>query len=522
MNLRNYIQNNFLLLDGAMGTMLQKAMRPGQRPDLLSITDPSVVESVHKTYFSAGSQLVYANTFGANAHKLEGTGYSVEEVISASIAAAKKAAGTHGLVALDIGSLGELLELSGSLSFENAYNMFMQQINQGVKSGADCIVIETMSDLNEVRAAVLAAKENIALPVFVSMTFEPTHRTFTGCPVGAMGVLLESMGVDAVGINCSLGPEDIYPIAEELSQWTSLPLLAKPNAGLPGPDGAYPVGPEAFAKQMEQYLPLGVHLFGGCCGTNPDTIAQLRQMLAAHKPILESRSSVRAVCTATAVIRLDQAPVLLGDSSETDQSLVESAFSSGDTEELLDLSDELCDAGASLFLIRERPERPFPDDTISSTITELQSMCSMPLAFACAEPAHLNSALRAYCGKALAFLPGSSAEWISLCRKYGAAVVVPSGNDPIAEWKKLRLANIPEQDRFLLVEDEILNNKSFADQFLQKIFSYALPCSSLVIQLSDETNHVLLQKLLELGIRLFIPKGSNSSQSDFISNYPFK
>lgn len=521
MDLRAYIQEHFLLLDGAMGTMLQKEMQPGQRPDLLSITEPAIVESVHQKYFSAGSQLVYANTFGANAHKLKGSGYSVEEVVAASVAAAKKAAGTHGLVALDVGSLGELLEPAGSLPFEDAYRMFCQQMQQGAASGADCIVIETMSDLNEVRAAVLAAKETTALPVFVSMTFEPTHRTFTGCPVGAMGVLLESMGVDATGINCSLGPEEIFPIAEELSHWTTLPLLAKPNAGLPGPDGVYPVGPEAFAKQLESYLPLGVRLIGGCCGTSPETILRLKQMLAAQTPGSPVRSPVRAVCTATSVTRLDRTPMLLGDSCEESRSLVEEAFSSGEADDLLDLADELQDCGASLFLLREPPEHSFQPAKIASAITQLQTMCPMPLAFSCSHPGHLEAALRAYCGKAVAFLPDDAEDWFAVCKKYGAAAAVPCGEEPAAAWERLRRAGVLEQDRFLLVGNERIKNAFALEKLLKQCAARQIPSAALLADVSQPVEDSAIQTLLDAGVRLFLASPSNQSTCDFLLDADF-
>lgn len=248
-------QDGFILLDGAMGTMLQaRGLHAGEAPELLSLTHPDMIQEIHRCYIDAGARAVYTNTFGANRYKLAGTGESVETVISAAVANAKKACeGTGTLVALDIGPIGQLLEPNGALTFEEAYDIFKQQVIAG--KGADLIVFETMTDLYELKAAVLAAQENSALPILCTMTFEQNRRTFTGCTVSAMALTLEGLGVDAVGVNCSLGPDELYPVVEELSRWTSLPIIVKPNAGLPDPEtNAYDVTPQDFAKA-----------WSGCC-----------------------------------------------------------------------------------------------------------------------------------------------------------------------------------------------------------------------------------------------------------------
>ena len=244
------IHEAYTFLDGAMGTMLQKNGLPlGERPELLSLSHPNQIENIHKAYIEAGADVIYANTFGANALKLQGTGHTVDEVLKASLSVAKNATkNTNVKVALDIGPLGELLEPIGSLSFAEAYAYFQEMLICGEKYGADCVVFETMTDLYEVKAAVLAAKENTNLPILVSMTFEENGRTFTGCSIEAMAALLEGLSVDAVGINCSLGPDEIFPLAKTLCENTSLPVFIKPNAGLPNPeDGSYSITPKAFA-----------------------------------------------------------------------------------------------------------------------------------------------------------------------------------------------------------------------------------------------------------------------------------
>jgi len=241
-------QNKFLILDGAMGTVLQqRGLSPQGRPELLNLTEPELLNSVYKEYIAAGSQVIYANTFGANGLKLAKTGHSVEEVVGAAIAVAKKAAaGTGTLVALDVGPLGELLEPMGTLSFERAYDLFREMAEAGAKAGADLIVVETMTDLYEAKAALLAAKEHSDLPVLVTMTYEATGRTFLGCSPACAALTLEGLGADAIGVNCSLGPREMPPLVEELLKWTTLPIVLKPNAGLPRPDGSgYDISPEA-------------------------------------------------------------------------------------------------------------------------------------------------------------------------------------------------------------------------------------------------------------------------------------
>ena len=269
----------YIIFDGAMGTMLQgKGLKPGGRPDTMSITAPEVVESVHRMYVEAGSDIICANTFGANAYALRRTGYSPEEVITAAINIAKKASGGIAKIALDIGPTGQLLEPLGDLEFDKAYEIFKEQAIAGEKAGADIAAIETMSDLNEVSAAIQAVTENTSLPVFVTMTFDKNGRTFMGCTPEDFAQTAEKLGATAVGLNCSLEPAEMYTTAERITKTTSLPLIVKPNAGLPdGATGIYSIGPQEFAMQMVQFAKLGVRIVGGCCGTTPEYIRVLRE-----------------------------------------------------------------------------------------------------------------------------------------------------------------------------------------------------------------------------------------------------
>ena len=213
------IQNKVVILDGAMGTVLQqRGLPPGGQPELLNLTEPALLRSVYEEYVDAGSQVVYTNTFGANGLKLERTGHSVDEIVTAAVKVAKEAVGGRALVALDIGPLGELLEPMGSLPFERAYDLFREMAEAGARAGADLAVIETMTDLAEARAALLAVKEHTDLPAFVTMSFEPRGRTFTGCTVASMARTLEGLGADAIGLNCSLGPDMLAPMLKEVCE----------------------------------------------------------------------------------------------------------------------------------------------------------------------------------------------------------------------------------------------------------------------------------------------------------------
>jgi len=270
---------DYIFYDGAMGTMLQKSgLKPGERPDIMNMTAPQAVESVHRQYVEAGSDIVCTNTFGANADALRGTGYLPGEIISAAVAIAKRACGGAAKVALDIGPTGRLLEPMGDLEYDCAYELFKEQALAGEEAGADFAAIETMSDILELKAAILAVKENTALNILATMTFDKTGHTFTGCTPESFAEMAEGLGVAAVGLNCSLEPSEMYETAERIAKATNLPLIVKPNAGLPdGMTGLYSIGPNEFARQMTQFARIGARIIGGCCGTTPEYILELKK-----------------------------------------------------------------------------------------------------------------------------------------------------------------------------------------------------------------------------------------------------
>ena len=259
-------EKDFLILDGAMGTMLQKSgLKTGDIPELLNLTSPEIIENIHASYINSGADIVYANTFGANRYKLASSGHSVEEIIGTGVGIARSAvkkSQRKAFVALDIGPIGQLLEPTGTLTFEEAYDIFKEEVIAG--KDADLIVLETMTDLYEIKAAVLAAKENSDKPIICTMTFEQNGRTFSGCLPSAMALTLEGLGVDAVGVNGSLGPRELLPIVKEICRYTSLPVAVKPNAGLPDPDtNLYDVTPLEFAESAAEFADVGVRILGG-------------------------------------------------------------------------------------------------------------------------------------------------------------------------------------------------------------------------------------------------------------------
>ncbi len=421
--------SRLLLLDGAMGTMLQSAgLKPGELPELLNLTRPDLIEGIHRAYVGAGSEIVYANTFGANAHKLRGCGHRVEEVIFAGISAARRAAGGHALVALDVGPIGELLEPLGTLTFEDACDLFAQMMRAGAKAGADLIVIETMTDLYEAKAALLAAKEQTALPVFVTMSFDETGRTFTGCTAASMARTLEGLGADAIGINCSLGPRELAGVIAEIRRNTRLPIIAKPNAGLPDPvDGHYDLSPEDFAQAMRGLVEAGASIVGGCCGTNPDYIRALREAVSGMAPRRDGYEAVGFVCTPATPLFLRGVRPVGERINPTGKKRLQQALLSGDLDYVVSLAVQQKDAGAAMLDVNVGYPGVDEAAMLPRVVKKLQSVVDIPLQLDSVKPEAIEAALRVYNGKpavnSVSGDPQVMARILPLVKKYGAAVV---------------------------------------------------------------------------------------------------
>ena len=424
-------QGPTLLLDGAMGTVLQqRGLPPGGRPELLNITHGALIEDIHRSYLEAGSQVVYANTFGANALKLEGTGHSVEEVVSAAVTLAKRACAPYpgARVALDMGPLGELLEPMGSLTFEQACELFAQVARAGAAAGADLAVIETMTDLYEAKAALLAVKENTSLPVLVTMTFDQGGRTFTGCTVASMAATLEGLGADAIGLNCSLGPDLLAPLLEQLCRSTTLPVIAKPNAGLPDPvDGHYHMSPREFAETLAPCLEAGVSIFGGCCGTTPEYIAALKAALGDRLPAPRTHTPASLVCTPTNPVFLDGVRVIGERINPTGKKRFQQALLEKDLDYILQVGLQQADAGADILDVNVGYPGVDEVDMLPRVVKKLQSALSLPLQLDSSNPDALEAGLRVYNGKAAVnSVNGDRAvleRVLPIVKKYGAAVV---------------------------------------------------------------------------------------------------
>ena len=412
-----------------MGTMLQsKGLKPGEYPELAALEHPDWLFDIHRAYVDAGSQIINTNTFGANRHKLTPMGKTVDEVVSASVAVARKAADGRALVALDVGPIGQLLEPTGTLPFEQAVDVFKEVISAGVKAGVDLIFIETVTDLQEARAALLAAKETCELPVMVTMTYEARCRTFLGHSPAAAALTLEGMGADAIGVNCSLGPREMPPLAEELLKWSTLPIILKPNAGLPDPaGGGYDISPAEFAEHLAKLSAMGVKLFGGCCGTTPEYITLLKRELDKAAVADAPRHVPAAVCSPTTVVPIDRVRVIGERINPTGKKLMKEALRRGDVDFMLGQALAQTQAGADILDVNVGLPDIDEGEMMTRTVKALQGITDAPLQLDSTDPAVLEQALRIYCGKAIVnSVNGERAvldRILPLVKKYGAAVV---------------------------------------------------------------------------------------------------
>lgn len=418
----------FVLLDGAMGTLIQKSgVKYDSVPETLNITHPKLIESFHKAYAETGSDIVYANTFGANGYKLKESGYSVDEIIKSGVENAKKAVqGTDCLVALDIGPIGQLLEPAGSLSFDSAYDYFKEQIVAG--QGADVIVFETMTDLYELKAAVLAAKENSDKPIIATMTFERNGRTFTGVSPASMAVTLTGLGVDALGVNCSLGPDELEGVVSEISKYTDLPLVIKANAGLPDPNSnEYDILPDKFADCVADLLKYGVKIIGGCCGTTPEYIVEIKKMLADKSYQAQKKSVDTTVCSASTVVEIN-GPRIIGERiNPTGKKLFKQALVDNNIDYILTQALSQVSGGAEILDVNVGHPEIDEKKMMVRVLKAIQSVCDAPLQIDSTKPDVLDSGLRYYNGKPIVNSVNGEEKSLStvlpLVKKYGASVV---------------------------------------------------------------------------------------------------
>lgn len=419
--------DRFVFLDGGMGTMLQSmGIKTEHIPELLNITDPEAIMNIHRMYVESGADIIYSNTFGANEFKLFFSEHTVEEVVSAGIANAKKAAAGRALVALDIGPIGQLLEPSGTLSFEEAYDCYKQIVLAG--KDADLIAIETMTDLYEVKAALLAAKENSDKPVIVTMSFEENMRTFTGVSPECMTAVLEGLGADAIGVNCSLGPDELFPVLDKLCTLTSLPIIAKPNAGLPDPvTNQFNVGPVDFAASAVKLAEAGVSIFGGCCGTTPEHIKCMIEALSDFERVKRDVQRRSVACSAVNCVVIDQPRVIGERINPTGKKRFKEALLAHDIDYILGQAIEQIHAGAEILDVNVGLPGIDEKEMMISAVKAIQGICDTPLQLDSTIPEVLEAGLRVYNGKPIVNSVNGEDESLEkilpLVKKYGASVV---------------------------------------------------------------------------------------------------
>lgn len=419
-------KNRVVILDGAMGTMLQKAgMEVGDIPELLNIKNPDMVNGVYQKYIDAGADIIYACTFGANRRKL-GSKKTLEVVKAATANAKNLAQKTGARVALDIGPIGEMLEPMGALKFEEAIDIFKEIIKAGEES-FDLIVIETMTDLLEVKAAILAASESTDKPIFVTMTFEEDGRTFAGVSMETFVNMVQGLGVSALGINCSLGPDQMVNMVEKLAGLTDLDLIVKPNAGFPDMDGNYNLSPEDFAKTMGEILDLGVKYIGGCCGTDQRFIKKLADLYKGKAVMTRKINKISGPSSALKILNNYAFKVVGERLNPTGKKRFQEALKNEDMDFFIREAIAQVDAGAEILDVNVG----FPgiDEAAmqAKIVKALQGVLDTPLQIDSTNPVAIESALRVYNGKAIVNSVNGEEEKLTtilpLVKKYNAQVI---------------------------------------------------------------------------------------------------
>lgn len=435
MNIRDFIKNNMVYLDGGMGTLLQKSgLQPGELPERWNISHPEVIKEIHKSYYDSGSNIVNTNTFGANSLKF-GTD-ELSEIIYHAVKNADEARKASSgkqekFIALDVGPTGKLLKPLGDLDFEDAVKAFAEVISLGVKYGVDLITIETMNDSYETKAAVLAAKENSDLPIIVTNAYGENGRLMTGADPAVMAAMLEGMGVDAIGANCSLGPKQLMGVMDELLKYCSVPVAFKPNAGLPKSDGKvtyYDVDAEEFAQDIKLAVSNGVRIVGGCCGTTPEYIKKVCELTRDMRP-KEIEKKTYSVCTSyNKAVFFGEKPILIGERiNPTGKKRFKQALLENDIGYIL--QEAVNQQAKGVHVLDVNVGLPGIDEAqmLTNSVCELQCVTDLPLQIDSSDPVAMESALRRYNGKAMINSVNGKEENLNaifpLVKKYGGFVV---------------------------------------------------------------------------------------------------
>ena len=437
MKIKDILGKSLLFFDGGMGTMLQKnGLKGGEIPETLNITNPELIEKIHTEYLEAGADIITSNTFGANPLKAEELCQDVCELAQKGIEIAKACAKKYStqqkprFVAFDMGPTGKLLEPLGDLSFDECYESFKTVAITAEKSGADLVIIETMSDTLEAKAAVLAVKENTNLPIFCTMTFDENGKTLTGADVVVMCAILEGLGADCIGINCGLGPKQITAMMEELAKYASIPIMAQPNAGLPQIiDGktVYDVSPEEFGRECENIAAMGASVLGGCCGTTPDHIRKLIECCSTYKPKVTDKPFT-VVASYSKAVFLDNRPVIIGERiNPTGKKKFKEALKNQDIDYILNEAFSQTEAGANILDVNVGLPEIDECSTMEKAVKAISSAVNLPLQIDSSDPKTLERALRIYNGKPMVNSVNGKQESLDeilpIVKKYGGVLV---------------------------------------------------------------------------------------------------
>ncbi len=423
--------DEFLIFDGAMGTTLQSyGMKAGELAESYNLKRAEVIAGIHRAYIQAGAQILTTNTFSANRFKLAGTGLNQADVICTAVEIARWAAEDR-LVALDIGPLGQLMEPYGTLSFNEAYEAFAEQVRLGAAAGADLILIETMSDLYEAKAAILAARENADLPIFCTMTFQEDGRTLTGADPLTVVNTLQSLGVTALGINCSLGPKEILPLVQEMLKYAQVPVIVQPNAGLPQlveGETVFQITPAEFAAFGRKMAAAGVRILGGCCGTTPEHIKALNNILADVKPVAVKAPRLTAASSGTTTVILGGPVKIVGERlNPTGKRRLQKALRQGDLDYLLREAVDQQDHGAHILDLNVGLPEIDEKAVMVQAIKEIQGVVNLPLQIDSVNPEVIEAAVRIYNGRPIINSVNGEAQSLAailpIVKKYGCLVV---------------------------------------------------------------------------------------------------